>query len=239
MSNLPLTELKPEQAVKRDFSNCDITLKRDGTLITFKEGKLFSPRCERSERFSHILNILKAKNVPELFGEMYIEGGNVFDISSSENWKKAKFMPIDLADKSLNYAQRQALLKQLVTEISNEAITPLVKFKDFKEGWNFVKETNGEGLVIRDERNWFKVKALREAKVEIKNHEPSKEKGTFILIDGNRISGTSKDFVRQFWEIKAKAKIPIAELEFPFLTKDGHYFQPRLRKIYAKGEEDL
>jgi hypothetical protein len=76
MSSLNITDLKPEQAQKRDFNNCDITLKRDGTLIYFKDNKLLSPRCERSERFKHILNILKEKNVPNLFGEMYCD----FDI---------------------------------------------------------------------------------------------------------------------------------------------------------------
>lgn len=87
MGNLSITAITPEQASKRNFNDYQITLKRDGTLITFKDGKLFSPRCERSERFKHILNILKEKNCPNLFGEMYIEGGCVFDISSSENWK--------------------------------------------------------------------------------------------------------------------------------------------------------
>jgi hypothetical protein len=87
MSSLNIVDLKVEQAVKRDFSNMDISLKRDGTLIYFKEGKLFSPRCERSERFAHILKILKEKNMPEMIGEMYVEGGNVFSVSSSENWK--------------------------------------------------------------------------------------------------------------------------------------------------------
>jgi len=236
MSNLPLKELKPEQAQNRDFSNCDISLKRDGTLITFKEGKLFSPRCERSERFSHILKILKENNCPNLIGEMYIEGGNVFDISSSENWKKAQFMPIDTEDKNLSYSQRQTLLKQLVEQMSSPFITPLVKFKDFNSGWEFIKEKNEEGLVIRNEREWFKVKILKEAKVEIKEHETGNVKGTFVLIDGNRISGTSIEFVNQFKSIKAQGKKPIAEIEYCFLTEEGHYFQPRLRRITTEAE---
>ncbi|HUS51562.1 MAG TPA: hypothetical protein VMZ91_15455 [Candidatus Paceibacterota bacterium] len=231
MSNLKITDLKPIQAEKRDFSNMDITLKRDGTLIYFKGGKLFSPRCERSERFKHILNILKEKNIPECYGEMYIDKGNVFDISRSENWNKAKFMPIDLEDTQLSYSERQVMLKKLVEEISNESITQLQKFKDYEEGWNYVKENDSEGLVIRNNSNWFKVKALKEVKIEIAEHEPSKEKGTFVLINGNRVSGTSKDFVRKFHELKAKGKIPIAEIEYPFLTEAGSYFQPRLRRI--------
>ena len=238
MSNLNITELKPQQAQKRDFSNMDITLKRDGTLIYFKDNKLFSPRCERSERFKHILNILKEKNTPSCYGEMYIDNGCVFDISKNENWKKAKFMPIDIEDKNLSYVKRQILLALFIKEMNSEFITPLVKFSNFDEGWNYVKETNGEGLVLRNENNWFKVKMLKEAKVEIKEHEPSKEKGTFILVDNNRVSGTSKDFVRKFMEIKAQGKIPIMELEYAFLTDEGKYFQPRCRRIYVKGEEN-
>jgi len=237
MSHLKITELKPEQAQKRDFSDMDITLKRDGTLIYFKNGELESPRCNRSERFKHILNILKEKEMPDCYGEIYIEKGNVFDVSRSENWNKAKFMPIDLEDNQLDYSERQVLLKKLVEEISNESITKLLKFKDFDEGWDYVKESNGEGLVIRNNRNWFKVKILQEAKVEIKQHIPSKEKGTFILIDDNKVSGTSKEFVRTFWEIKAQGKKPIAEIEYQFLTKNGSYFQPRLRRIFVEEEE--
>lgn len=238
MSNLNITDLKPNQAEKRDFNNCEITLKRDGTLITFKDGKLFSPRCERSDRYSKILATLKAHRTPNLMGEMYIEGGNVFDISRSENWDKAKFMPIDLVDSNLSFNERQALLSQLVSEIKDESITPMVKFKDFKSGWDFVEKNNEEGLVIRSSNEWFKVKKLRESKVEIKEHEPSKEKGTFILIDNNRVSGTSKDFVNQFNLIKSQGKTPIAEIEYPFITESGSYFQPRLRRVYAREEND-
>ena len=92
---------------------------------------------------------------------------------------------------------------------------------------------------MRNEREWLKVKILKEAKVEIREHEPSKEKGTFILADNNRVSGTSKDFVRQFHEIKAQGKIPMIEIEYCFLTDEGKYFQPRCRRIYAKGEENV
>jgi len=236
MSDLNIKSLTPKEAEVLDFSNMDITLKRDGTLVYFKEGKLFSPRCERSERYKHILNILKNNNMPNCFGEMYIDNGCVFDISRKENWNKAKFMPIDL-DIKLDYSQRQILLAELVKKINSPFITPLIKFSTFNEGWNYVKETNGEGLVIRDKRNWFKIKILKEAKVEIKEHEPSKEKGTFILINNNRISGTSKDFVELFYEIKRNGKIPIAEIEYPFITENGNYFQPRLRRVFIKGDE--
>jgi hypothetical protein len=73
MGTLNIIDLKPEQAQKKDFSGMHISLKLDGTLIYFKEGRLFSPRCERSDRFKHILNILKSANMPDCFGEMYAE----------------------------------------------------------------------------------------------------------------------------------------------------------------------
>ena len=237
MSNLPLTELKPEQAIKRDFSNCVISEKKDGTLIYYKDGKLFSPRCERSDRFKHILKILKEHNCPEMFGEMFY-GKNVFDVSRSENWSKACFYPIDLEDKSLAFEQRMILLKQLVSEISSPFIVPLVEFSDFKTGWNFVKENNAEGLVIRNNREWIKVKCLKENKEEIIRHEAGSEKGCFILKSGNRVSGTSRDFVAKFNELKAQGKIPIAECEFPFYTEENKMFQPRLRRVFAQGEEN-
>jgi hypothetical protein len=236
MSDLKIDELKPCQAEKRDFSNSDITLKVDGTLIFFRDGKLFSPRCERTERFKHIVEVLKQNNFPNCFGEMFY-GNNVFDISSKENWNKALFMPIDIQNTNLNYQERQILLNQIIKEANSPNIKGLTKFKDFKEGWNYCINNNKEGLVIRNNREWYKVKVLKEAKVEIKAHETGKNKGTFILIDDNRISGTSNDFVVQFFELKSEGKTPIAEIEFPFITDKGHYFQPRLRRVFAKEDE--
>jgi len=161
---------------------------------------------------------------------------NVFTISRSENFSNARFMPIDLMDNNLSYFQRHELLGKLVNGLNNEFITPMIQFNSFNEGWDYVKKNDSEGLVIRDENSWFKVKILKEVKIEIQDHEPSKEKGTFILADGNRVSGTSVSFVAQFHNIKAKGKIPMGEIEYPFLTESGSYFQPRLRRIFIKGE---
>jgi hypothetical protein len=238
MSNLKIEDLKPSQAEKRDFSNMDITLKKDGTLIYYKNGRLFSPRCERSERFKHILEELKKNDIPNnCFGEVYVEGGSVFEVSKRENWSKAKFMPIDIEDNSLSYSQRKALLNQVLKQVKSEIITPLKEFKDFQEGWDFVEKNNEEGLVIRNDRNWFKVKKLFEAKIEIEKHEIGSEKGCFVLINGNRVSGTSLSFVNKFKELKEQGKKPIAEVEYPFLTKEGKYYQPRLRRIFEGGSE--
>lgn len=230
MSDLPIKSLTIEQAQKLD-NKFDVLLKRDGTLIYYKDKKLFSPRCERSERFKHILDILNNSNIKNCYGEMYIDNGNVFDVSKKENWKKTKFMPIDLIDNSVGYSQRQLILSREIKKLNNPFITSMIRFKEFDEGWKYVLDNNSEGLVIRDESNWYKIKILQEIKIEIKEHEIGKNKGTFILVNGNKVSGTSESFVNTFHKIKAENKKPIAEIEYCFLTKDNKYFQPRLRQI--------
>jgi len=239
MSDLNIKELKIEKA--RNLNACfDITLKRDGTLIYFIDGKLFSPRCERSERFKHILKILNAFNFPNCYGEMYIDkpNANVFDVSKKENWANACFMPIDLIDSEnnpkifkMNYEERQNLLTKLIQELNNPFITKLIRFNNVNEGWDYVLKNNSEGLVLRNNYEWFKIKILKEAKIEIKNHEQGSNKGTFILDNDNRISGTSTQFVIQYLDIKERGKKAIAEIEYAFITKGNKFFQPRLRLI--------
>lgn len=235
MSDLNIKAISINEA--NDLDNYDISLKRDGTLIYYTNGELISPRCNRSERYSNILNILKKANFPDCMGEMFIdeEGSNVFDISRKENWAKAVFMPFDIilnnASYHSSYFQRLIILDELVKRLNNPFIIPMMRFETFKEGWDYVLRHKSEGLVLRNNSNWYKCKILQEAKIEIKEHEPNKEKGTFILINGNRVSGTSKDFVRQFHEIKSKGNIPLAEIEYAFLTSDEKMFQPRLRQI--------
>lgn len=238
MGNLDIRDIKVSEAQNMDWSGYDITYKRDGTLIFYKDKKLFSPRCERSDRYRKILTILNEANFPECYGELYIDNGTVFDISRRENWENAKLMIIDLDPRYGSYHERQAKLSQLVKNLKNEFVTPLVRFSDFKTGWDYVLKTKGEGLVIRNEHKWFKVKILHEVKIEIKEHVPSKEKGTFILIDNNHVSGTSIGFVQKFHEIKLQGLTPMAEIEFPFITETGSYFQPRLRRVFVKGEEN-
>lgn len=231
MSDLDIKQISIEDA--KHLVDYDISLKRDGTLIYYTEFGLCSPRCNRSERFAHILKILKEGGFPYCIGEMFIDEPKacVFDVSRKENWAKAKFMPFDLFTIGYPYSHRKMLLDDAVKQLNNSFIVPVTRFKTFDEGWAFVKANDGEGLVLRNNSNWFKCKILREEKIEIVSHETGRDKGTFILSNGNRISGTSMQFVGQFLDIKARGKKPIAEVEFPFYTSEGKMFQPRLRQI--------
>jgi len=231
MGTLNITEIKKEQA--EIMNNCDISLKVDGTLIFYKNGKLLSPRCDRSERFKHILKILQDYDFPNCMGEMYMDIPNacVFDVSKKENWNKCKFMPFDLIGFEGTYNHRKYLLDREVKNLNNPFITSVKRFETFKEGYNYVVENNSEGLIFRDDLNWLKWKMLKEDKIEIVFHEVGKDKGTFILKNGSRLSGTSVQYVEQYVDIKKRGNKPIAEIEYPFLTKDGKYFQPRLRQI--------
>ena len=100
MSDLNIKEIKKPQAEHLSSFDYDISLKLDGTLIYFIDGKLFSPRCERTERFKHIVDILIKSKFPNCMGEMFLDKPNscVFDVSRKENWNKAKFMIFDLID---------------------------------------------------------------------------------------------------------------------------------------------
>jgi len=231
MSSLNIKPIEYEQA--KNFTNQDyqISLKIDGTLIYFIDGKLISPRCERTERFKHIAKILTDNNFNNCVGEMFVQGGNVFDVSKRENWNKAHFYIFDLIDNSKTFKERQEILKQKVKEINNPFIEELIIFDDFEQGYNYVKKYNQEGLCIRNENNWFKWKLLQNTKIEIVAHEIGKEKGTFILSNGNRVSGTSKELVTQVLGIKNRGNKAIAEISYPFITEAGHFFQPRITDI--------
>jgi len=237
MGTLNITEIKKDEA--EQLNNFDISLKVDGCLMYFIDGKLFSPRCERTERFKHIADILIKNNFPNCIGEMFLDeyGSCVFDVSKRENWKKCRFMPFDLIDSknnkeiyNMNYEERKFLLDKLVSEIDN-FIKPVKRFETFKEGWEFVLKNNSEGLVLRNNEKWFKCKLLQNTKMEIVAHEVGSTKGTFILKNGNRISGTSEQIVIQYLDIKKRGNKAIAEISYPFITKDNKFFQPRLTNL--------
>ena len=135
------------------------------------------------------------------------------------------------------YAQRQQILREKVTELNNPFIVPMKMFNTFQEGWKYVTDNKCEGLILRNSNNWFKCKLLQEEKIEIVMHEVGKDKGTFILANGSRISGTSQQFVLQYADIKNKGNKAIAEVEFCFKTQEGKLFQPRLRQIVEVSNE--
>lgn len=237
MSDLNIKEMKIAEAKQKNLSSFDIMLKEDGTLMYYTEGNLISPReIIRNDRFPHIKKILDKNGFPSCFGEMYIDerGANVFDVSSKENWNRAKFMIIDLKDNSIPYVQRQRIIADKVKEINDKSISPVIRFDNIEQGWKYVLDNEEEGLILRNKdypSEWYKVKTLKEAKLRIVDWESGSDKGTFILENGSRISGTSVGYVQQYKDITENGNIAIAEVEFPFLTKDGKLFQPRLRRI--------
>ena len=199
----------------------EISLKRDGALLYWREGKLISPRnIVRNDRFPHIVESMQ--RCPDCMGEMYKESGTVSDITTKDNWPDAKYMLFarDLGE--------QGILNRYVELANSWWLTVPVLFDTILGGWKCVCENALEGLVIKTLNKWYKVKRLCEDKVKIVDWLPSKTKGTFILENGNKVSGTKMEYVEQF---KASKGDCIAEIEYPYLTKEGRYFQPRLRQI--------
>ena len=217
-------------------NNFDITLKRDGTLVYYTGKNLVSKRgIIRNDRFGHIVRALRQADFPSCVGEMYIENGNVFDISRSDNWHKARYMIFDLLDSELSLADRQARIDDLIDKLNSEFITKPVRFPDLETAWDYVTANDQEGLVLKSLNAWYKIKILRESKVRISTWERGHDKGTFILTDGNRISGTSMDLVKRYLAWEKEGRKVMAEIEYPFVTENGHYFQPRLRRLFCAG----
>jgi len=237
MSNLEIKPIEIEDLRKMDLSNSEVSLKLDGTLLYYIDGDLISARgINRNDRYSHILKILKDNNFPNCFGEMFIPNGNVLDINSKLNWKKAFYMPIDLFKSPLNYFERQKVITEKVREINNPLITQKVIFEDVNTAYQYVVDNKSEGLVIVKNGKMYKWKILQELKIKIKEHEAGKDKGTFITEDNNRISGTSMEFVGIYEFLKNKGEDVYAECEYAFKTNEGKMFQARLRRIGTKQE---
>ena len=232
MSSLNIKEIKLNDFLLKNFNGV-ISLKRDGCMMYFKNNNLISDRnIIRNDRFPEITAILRKNNFPECIGEMYVEGGNVFDISRKENWHKAKFMPFSILN-CHNVATELEIIMEAVKMINNPKLTSLVLFKDIKTAWDFVIQNNQEGLILKSGYGWYKIKKLMEGKFKIAGYEKGKDKGTFILENGSRISGTSMGIVNKYFEL-AKICEPMAEVEYCFITDSGKLFQPRLRRIYAE-----
>jgi hypothetical protein len=232
MGDLNIKELKTDEA-KLIRGEWDVSLKFDGTLMRWEKGQLISPRgCNRNARFPHIVKILKENNFRDCIGEMFIVGGNVFDISSSINWSRARYMIFDFLNSEKKYMDRRVEIDDVIDKLDSDFIVKPVRFGSVLEGMNYCYENNSEGLVLRNNYEWKKWKILKEFKIPIKSWEAGKDKGTFCLTTGSRISGTSLAFVFLYQSIVAKGKIAMAEIEAPFVTKDGHLFQPRLRRIF-------
>lgn len=233
MSNLKISPITIEQA-KNLRAGYNITLKYDGTLMYYRDNKLISERgIVRNDRYKHILELLP-KDV-ELIGEMYIpdvnyKHGNIFLTNSKKYWSEANFCIFELVNNKF-LSERIKQLKEIIKNINSPKIHYPQEFSTIDEGWKFVTSSNSEGLVIRNAYGWYKSKLLKEAKIRIVKHEQGETKGTFILENGSRISGTSIGFVNKFEEIISKGNVAIAEIEYAFKTENGHYFQPRLRQI--------
>lgn len=232
MEKKAFKELKINESLNRNFRN--ISLKLDGTMLTFTDGELISTRdCIRNSRFPHIVNLLKKFSINNVVGEMFIENGNIFDINARINWHKAKYMIFDIKS-SQSIEQKREYIKEIVDKINNTFITKPMYFATIKEGWDYVIKNNQEGLVAKNSNfDIYKIKKLIEAKVRIVGLETGLQKGAFILENGGKVSATSQAFVERYRQL-SKGNEVLAEIEYPFVTSEGKFFQPRLRNVIKR-----
>lgn len=223
-------EMKIDEALNLDFNN--ISLKRDGLLLHWVDKQLISNRdCIRNDRFPHIAKLLNKFEIDNVIGEVYIPNGNIFNITSKVNWRNARYMIFDIKT-SQSIEQKRQIIREIVKRINSPSITEPLYFATIREGWAYVVENNGEGLVAKDSNfEIYKIKKLNEAKARIVGYEKGLQKGAFILENGGKVSATSEAFVEKYRRLSNGNEV-YADIRYQFMTPDGKLFQPRLMDIF-------
>lgn len=219
-----------------------IELKVDGTRMTYDGQDMYSDRLiNRNARYPHILEELRSLNI-YCRGEVALPGAsNISQLSKKENWPHAVYYIFDLywlddlECNSLPITQKRGILEDLIKQNSFRHIELPKKFKSFAEGWSFVLEHEREGVVLKlPDGTCYKVKHLKEEKLQIVDHIPGKAKGAFMLDRKGilcKVSATSETYVQAYKALKDKGLDVYAEIEYPYLTDAGKPYQPRLRRI--------
>ena len=236
-------EIAHDEAKHLSNSTYLIEGKIDGCCMKWKAGELISERgCVRNDRYPHIVQELK--RLPDnIQGEIAVPYGNVLTLNRRENWPKAKFYAFDpMAFDGDPIEKRKELERMLKTASDLKHITIPFRWNNFKNAWHFVQKHGLEGLVFKSllgGKN-YKLKDLKEAKLQVIGYTVGKQKGAFQILNVNgaisSISGTSVSYVDKYKQLIAAGKEPWVELEYMFLTCDGKPFQPRLRNLDEKSE---
>jgi hypothetical protein len=243
-----IKHITPDDMFKLDVNDYYPEKKEDGMLMYYINGMLFSDRMiNNTSKYPHIARELS--DFPKgiiLVGEMHIQNGNVFDVNTKANFSKARYCIFDIiqydgvSTKDNPIEERWKLIESLFEKYgqSQEMLERPYSEGTYKDMWAEVEANNWEGLVLKPKGSkygvgWLKCKRLLEIKIRILAYDPKENnsKGAFILENGSRCDALSQAYVQQFADISARGKTAIAEVEYPFLTKDGHLFQPRLRQI--------
>jgi ATP-dependent DNA ligase len=229
-------------------------VKIDGSRHTWDGQHLISERgIDRANRFPHVVADLQKLAGGSFRGRMEIAVPykTVLDLNASENWGAARgyiFEINELLGKDWKQAPAEDVRAKL-EELFPRGTTPLANlripfvFKTFDEAWAYITAKKLEGVVIKPSGKRggeIKVKLLEEAKLEVIGHEAGAQKGAFLVRcpNGNtgKVSALSVAFIAQYQKMLADKLTPYLEIEFPFYTKNGIPFQPRLRRMGTLAE---
>lgn len=245
-------EMRIEEARKQKISADLVECKVDGTCMTFDGQNIISERgIVRNDRFPHVVTCLKELDW-QVQGEMAISGfgTRVFDVSSSENWSKARlyiFNILEIKGHDFRNAPptevRQVIEDQMKAHrFQTHSLHIPKKFNTIEDGWDFVTKHDMEGLVLKNDIGpQLKVKFMKEGKWEIVGFEPGAVKGSFLLKNPKTgqvggMSALSVGFIDDYNRLLATGEKPYAEFEYMYLTKNNIPFQPRLRRVFAGSE---
>lgn len=232
---LGLNKISLENALRLNFDL--IEEKIDGHFFHWNGKDLLSKRkVKRNERFPHLVESLR-KIFPEgeIYGEVAIENGTVYDIARSENWNKALFYPFLIERYRFNLVKNRELLESIAKDVNNKNIKLPKKFKNVDEGYKYVKENGGEGLVLKtNDGILFKLKTFKEKKCRILDYNPMNGKGSFEIEFENNVaavSATSQIYINAYEYLRKENKQIFAEIEYMYVGPEGKPIQPRLRRL--------
>lgn len=217
-----MKEISLEQARKMNFKS--IQKKYDGSL-TIWNGELKSDHRDCIKlKYPHIIRSLTGVK-DTLKGELFVEGGRVFDLVRLENLSKVKFCVFEAnGNNDLNY------VKDILKNRFNEFIVLPREFNSVEEGWSAVLKEDLEGLVCKRGKFEAKIKSWKEAVVEIIGYEAGSQKGAFLLTNG-KLSGTSAMWVDKYKKARVEGKRVFAEIQYLYKTDSDKCFQPRLKRL--------
>ena len=256
---LKAKDITPEQAEK--LQNYIYEIKYDGLRAFWDGRHILSERgINQSDKFPHIADALNPYSDVILDGEICLLSHEhtytVHDINKRENWHKAVYVVFDLLkkrEKSYEYVPfyiRRERLCDFIGEVYLDSVKEAIQFQQFKDGWDFVLKNNLEGLIAKDlqsryhlvvntadllkqhrVRSWLKIKWWKSGNEQIIGFNEGNVKGSFILANGSKISALSRKWVEEYLQLRDKDLDVICEFDYLYKTREGNYFQPRLKRL--------
>ena len=243
------------------LKNHIIELKIDGTRVLIKNGQLYNRNLQNiTYKYPELAEDLKKLKDYVLDGEICIldNGFPNFNLLLKRNCEdrfkiklQARKNPATLflfdllkSHKDLTKEplfKRQELLKKLINAKEFSHIRFIQQFATLKEGWDYVKRHNLEGLILKDRYSkyfmntrshyWLKLKNFKEAVMEFSLYE-DQPAGIVLKTPEDKIrvtvNGRQAEEVKRIIEEQGKVKVVVQYLS---KTEEGKLRFPSFKEV--------